>query len=154
MQHSRIILTTDEYVVKAVARSGDERSSKSRAYVSRVLAVLHDVRLRELEEQEASLGDRRFSERGEFPDVDKLYDRLNRRVATVYREIALDALRRLECGDFTGNFSRYAGCSCPCSPGVVLSRGYYSRIGDRMCQVDLFISPVDDPAVDTQLTLF
>lgn len=154
MQRSRIILTTDEYVVKAVARSSGERSSKSRAYVSGVLAALHDARLRELEEQEAALGDKRFSERGEFPDVDRLYDRLNRRVATVYREITLDALRRLECGDITGNFSRRAGCSCPCSPGVVLSHGYYSRIGDRLCQVDLYISPLVDPTVDAQLTLF
>src|SRR5690606_30594501 len=67
-------------------------------------------------------------------------DRLNRRIATVKREVALDAVRRLpRCGDVTARFSRYAGCSCPCSPGVVLSRPVYLEVGGVTRQVDFWV---------------
>ncbi|HEU4753643.1 MAG TPA: hypothetical protein VFU47_11090 [Armatimonadota bacterium] len=135
-----IVLYTDRYMVRALPRGARERASSSRLYVADEVASAADERLRELQKEESELGDRRFSTRGDFPDVDKLYDRLNRRIATVKREVALDAVRRLpRCGDVTARFSRYAGCSCPCSPGVVLSRPVYLEVGGVTRQVDFWV---------------
>lgn len=120
-----VLLITKKYIVTARPRSWNERSARSRVYVSDLLSD-QDEKLHALSEQEANLGDDRWSHRGEKPKVDKLYDRLNRRVATVKRQLALEAVRQLVgYENINGSFSRYAGCSCKCSPGVVLGRHVY-----------------------------
>lgn len=94
---------------------------KTRVYVSD--DVLTGERWVELHDAEENLGERRFATRGQFPDVDRLYDRLNREIMRQKRNVALYAVEQaLGLEDVTGRFSRHAGCSCACSPGVVLDR--------------------------------
>lgn len=65
----------------------------------------------------------RYTVRGEDPEIDKLFDRWNRWVVKLSRPAALEAARWLAGGDEVRvNFSRHAGCSCPCSPGLVADR--------------------------------
>src|SRR5687767_4968507 len=56
------------------------------------LASERDATLRELEAREANLGGQRFSTRGDFPDVDKLYDDMNGRRFEVWLDITREAL--------------------------------------------------------------
>lgn len=66
--------------------------------------------------------------RGEAPEVDKAYDAFNRAFTKAWRAEAQAALKALieaeprlaELGQAKLRFSRFAGCSCPCSPGGVL----------------------------------
>lgn len=104
--------------------------ANTRVYVTDKLAE-QDETLKQLTTQEENLGEKRFSTRGEFPDVDKLYDRINRRIATVKREIAQQALlaRGLINENVRVRFSRHAGCSCSCSPGVVVHDVIYDENG-------------------------
>jgi hypothetical protein len=61
--------------------------------------------------------------RGEFPEVDKAYDRFNRakvRIMKAHLAAAMEA-DLLPSGDrVKPRFSKKAGCSCPCSPGFIL----------------------------------
>lgn len=62
-----------------------------------------------------------WTQRGEYPEVDKAWDRYNRALVkgwgNVMREVA----------DLTGvdtfRYSRYAGCTCPCSSGFIAKSG-------------------------------
>lgn len=126
------------YVITAKVRRHGERASRSRVYVSAQVANERDRRLRELVDAEAALGDRRFADRGVHQDVDELYDKLNRRIAYVERVIAVEAARKLSGNDeITGKYSRWAGCSCGCSPGVVLDRAVCD---DEGRQLDMWIT--------------
>jgi hypothetical protein len=97
----------------------------TRVYVDGTTSAKQD----ELSAQEANLGDKRYSTRGEFPEVDALYRSLNREygknavraAATVVSALMLDDVLGAVTG-LTFKFSRKAGCSCPCSPGVVASQ--------------------------------
>lgn len=108
----------------------DDKFIKTRVYVTDEVSNESDEKLRELQAEEEVLGSRRWSTRGEFPDVDKLYDQLNRAIGRVKREVAVSAARKIAVDDtITGRFSRKAGCSCPCSPGVILDRVLYYNNG-------------------------
>ena len=135
-----VVLTTDTYRLTCVPRSRRDRVAKSRVYVADLLAEQSDEQLRKLSAQEADLGKLRWSQRGENADVDKLYDRLNRRIATVKRRMALDAVRKISgYANVNGNFSRNAGCSCGCSPGVILDREVHMTIDGYPHCVDLWL---------------
>lgn len=61
-----------------------------------------------------------YSIRGENKDLDRAWDAYNKRI----KKFQLAAFRVLHDrgilpGLFPYTFSRYAGCSCPCSPGVI-----------------------------------
>lgn len=65
-------------------------------------------------------------ERGEDPENDRAYDGFNRRYIKAARaelKAVLAALAEAGMVDAgaTASFSRHAGCSCPCSPGFILS---------------------------------
>jgi len=143
----RVALTTDAYRLTYVPRSTRDPVASSRVYVADSLAEQSDEQLRELSAQEADLGKLRWSQRGENADVDKLYDRLNRRIATVKRRMALDAVREIPgYVNVEGDFSRYAGCSCGCSPGVILDQEVHMMIDGRSHCVDLWLEAksIDD----------
>ncbi len=80
-----------------------------------------------LASQEAALEDRRWSHRGDYPDVDDLYDRMNGRFEEAATRIAGElAPAILDTVEGTGldpnglRFDMYAGCECGrCTPGVV-----------------------------------
>jgi hypothetical protein len=102
------------------------RTPKTRVYIDGDLITRTDATYADLEAQEENLGDRRWATKGQHPDVDTLYNRLNRRYATVSRTLATAALTRLG-GKFAAaadglKFSRNAGCTtCTCSPGNIAS---------------------------------
>lgn len=128
MQQSEIVIAkTDKWIITAQYRNCKyDRPSRSRIYVSNSLIETGDSRIAELQAQEAALGERRFAQRGKYLDVDSLYDMLNRAIASAKRKYALEALHTIdEWSDVTGRFSRTAGCTCGCSPGVVLDRELY-----------------------------
>jgi hypothetical protein len=113
--------------------------ANTRVYVAEQLALTRDERLRDLYEQERNLGATRNATRGLYPTVDRLYNTLNRQHARVAVTIAVDELTRQELipADVTGKHSKYAGCSCPCSPGVILSRRIISEDG---CPLDFWLT--------------
>lgn len=87
--------------------------------------------------------------RGEDKEQDRAYDRYNR----AYRKEAIGLAARvvpalvaagmLSRSDmpFSAKYSKTAGCSCPCSPGVVLSHALYGA-GSSYQRYDVHISPV------------
>ena len=102
-------------------------------------------KLVELEAAEAALGERRWSTKGKFPEVDTLYKRLNRMVGRVKSQASKELVRilsaALELEDVqmphtTQKFSRYAGCSCTCSPGVILG----ARFSHEGRGFDIYVS--------------
>lgn len=112
--------------------SGDSGDDTPRfVSIENELATQRDDTLREMEAREENLGDQRWSTRGEFPDVDKLYDEMNGRRfdawVAVTRE-AVTAIASLFDRDVTEALDgaagdAYAGCrTCKCSPGVSLAR--------------------------------
>ena len=60
-----------------------------------------------------------YTERGKYPEVDRAFDRMNRRIIAEKRAVLEAALRRLVGGleALELQFSRQAGCGCGCSPG-------------------------------------
>jgi hypothetical protein len=125
-----------------VPRDVDDRrawSKTTRVYVGDDCNFLaaDAYKLVELEAAEAALGERQCSTKGEFPEVDTLYKRLNRMVGRVKVQAAKELVRILSAAlelenvrmpHTTQKFSRYAGCSCPCSPGVILVPGSPTRV--------------------------
>ena len=64
-----------------------------------------------------------------------------RRPHDLYRAPALDALRRIGLDEVKMNWSQYAGCSCPCSPGFILT-------GGPTMGIDIWITVPGLPTVD------
>lgn len=143
-------ITFEDYVVEIRQRRfhhgmrPSEYHANTRVYVSSkvVMAKATDKLLR-LDKEEAELGERRWAEKGKFPEVDKLYAQLNREYAKVAREIATEAVQKIlvpgrQRDTISARFSRRAGCSCPCSPGVILSQ--VVRVDSTSAPVDIWIS--------------
>lgn len=84
--------------------------------------------------------------RGDYPETDKMFDRLNRQVIKNERalvEAAIAASPELAAlvGSTKLHFSRHAGCSCPCSPGFIAASHIEAIVGDRLGNVtDIWIS--------------
>lgn len=85
-------------------------------------------------------------DRGEDKANDQAYDRHNRLYAKLSKQVAMEAVVGLiETGkldrvgqELKASFSRTAGCSCPCSPGVVLNSLLFIAADSRRC--DIYIS--------------
>jgi hypothetical protein len=78
-----------------------------------------------------------YSIRGEDKDLDRAWDKYNRRLVSCQRA-ALEALKAAEVLDYSkASFSRYAGCTCPCSPGWNMTdlkfQGMYATRWDVWC---------------------
>lgn len=91
---------------------------------------------------EIKTGELLITRRDEFPDVDRAWDRFNRGIVDAQRQIILDALTDAPGIAFgpgtTFSYSKYAGCSCPCSPGFIVK---HDRQRSRVYLNDL---PIDD----------
>lgn len=87
--------------------------------------------------------------KGEDPENDRAYARYNReykKQAVAFAARVVPAL--IEAGlierlpkAFGGQFSKYAGCSCPCSQGVVMNQGVFRTANGR--RVDIHVSPIE-----------
>jgi hypothetical protein len=128
MDTDLIEISADEYTIRIRQRDLHEHNPAPRVYVADRVAEARSTDLADLERQESDLGERRFAERGQFADVDDLYDRLNdetMRVKTLIAREVLASLHLMVDGDLDtaigrAFFSRKAGGDmCPCSPGVV-----------------------------------
>lgn len=65
--------------------------------------------------------DHPYTRRGEFPNIDKAFDRMNREIVTHKRRVLVAFLTQLglDPAAFDLKFSRKAGCRCGCSPGFI-----------------------------------
>jgi hypothetical protein len=133
-QHGRVIVRPEgadyEVCLHPFISSGDGDDTPRFLSVESELATDRDATLREMEAREENLGDQRWSTRGVYADVDKLYDDMNSRRFEVWLEIAREALTtvasvfdRDPAESLDGaRGDAYAGCrTCKCSPGVTLS---------------------------------
>jgi hypothetical protein len=132
------IMVTDRYQVVSFPCNKHRELHASRVYVDSLL-VARDEQVYALVAQKIVLGGIRQSRHGKSSKIDEVCDRLNRRSVDVQRELALDVVHHIDDGryaDLDGYFSQYAGCSCPCSPGIILTGPVY--VND--VQVDLCVS--------------
>lgn len=118
-----------------------EYHAATRVYVDANCLPVVSEKYSDLAFQEENLGDRRWSEIGLFPEVDALYKRLNREHARAANQVAqvvlaLDIEGLSVPAAMKTRFSRRAGCSCPCSPGVILPNAL--RLGGA--PVDIWVS--------------
>jgi hypothetical protein len=83
--------------------------------------------------------------RGDYPDVDKEFDRFNGQRVAAERMLLkwLMPLIDAELSKARFDWSNYAGCSCPCSPGFIVSN---VRRHDRV-DYDLWIMSRDEKIV-------
>lgn len=82
-----------------------------------------------------------YTTRGQFPEVDKAWDRANRDYARMAREVASQALAGVGLRlPERMKYSRRAGCTCPCSPGIVTSGMFVPGLGDN---VDIWVTVSD-----------
>jgi hypothetical protein len=119
--------TDHDYLIVLTPRISDD--DHPHVIVDDDLAQAQNDVLADLARQEEALDDLRYATRGEFPEVDALYDEMNQHIVDTKTTIAQTAVAQLS-GIVEGNvdraveraeFSRYAGCTvCPCSPGVIL----------------------------------
>lgn len=87
-----------------------------------------------------------YTIKGQDPENDAAWRRYNRAeiklmriaiqkgIARFYSETDADIAGLLGCGLDKFDFSRYAGCSCPCSPGFIMERMAYMD-GRRIHQI-------------------
>ena len=70
-----------------------------------------------------------YTSRGEYPALDKAFDKMNREIVAAKTEVFKTALLALGMDEASVEakgavkFSRKAGCSCGCSPGFLLNVG-------------------------------
>jgi len=64
-----------------------------------------------------------YTLRGEYPELDKAFDKMNREIVAEKRKVLRAVLKALGEEDVKDSFSRKAGCKCGCSPGFIL-KGY------------------------------
>lgn len=112
--------TTDAYTITFCPRPDRPHSV---VFVDPAVAGASDLVLAALAEQETRLGERRWAQRGQYRDVDELYDKLNAQIAAAGERIAREAITTLigsAAAAAGAEHSRYAGCrDCPCTPGVI-----------------------------------
>lgn len=145
--NERIVLTGETYQLSIRFAEVGERDKATRVYVNADVYIGNgtDLVLDALVEAEKNLGDKRSSSRGDYPEVDGLYDAMNSRIRKAEVKAVKDILA-LFLPDLDTEGARYsakAGCSCPCSPGVVLKTAY--RIDSyRVQQVWISKIPTDN----------
>ena len=114
---------TENYTIHICTAAWDDRSKKCRVYSDGETPVNFT------EAWAADAADGGPKRRGERPEVDKLFDRLNHQVIKNKRESLDDAIFESELlADLVYGrklvFSRLAGCSCGCSAGFVMEGDY------------------------------
>jgi len=97
--------------------------------------------------EETVLGERpKVTRRGEFPDVDKAWDAYNKQHKRIVRDAIVATLNemvghRYEVKSSDVRYSRKAGCTCPCSPGFILSDDLTSAL-EQACGTAVGIADV------------
>ncbi len=62
-----------------------------------------------------------YTKKGEWPPLDKAFNKMNREIVEAKRKLLDKALKALDISiEKKPSFSRKAGCSCGCSPGFIL----------------------------------
>jgi len=109
-----------EFTVTVHTKVWDEKATRTRLYVSGEQDVDFSAAY------EADYADGGPKPRGERPEVDKLYDQLNRQVVRNKKALLAEAKQQEPIAELLGEakmtFSRKAGCSCGCSAGYILDR--------------------------------
>lgn len=86
-----------------------------------------------------------YSEKGEYPTLDKAWKKYNRMEVKSMTGVLEAACKALGLTIESVKFSRFAGCSCPCSPGFIVKfqgiPGYF----------DLFVGEKKEPKVEPEL---
>jgi len=108
-----------EFEISIRTRAWDEKAKRTRLYVSGEEDVDFSAAY------EADRADGGPQPRGQRPEVDKMFDALNRQVVRNQKKVALEAIAAIEplaelVGKQKMTFSRKAGCSCGCSPAFIL----------------------------------
>lgn len=83
-----------------------------------------------------------YTAKGEYPTLDKAWKQYNKMEVVSMRGLLDAACTAMGLKIESVKFSRYAGCSCPCSPGFIVSftgiPGYF----------DLFVGEKEEPKVE------
>lgn len=82
-----------------------------------------------------------YTTRKDFPEVDKAWDAANRDYARMAREVTAQALAGVGLSVPKMRYSRHAGCTCPCSPGIITDGLFVPGLGD---QIDLWVTVSDE----------
>lgn len=82
-----------------------------------------------------------YTTRKDFPEVDKAWDAANRDYARMAREVTAQALVGVGLHVPKMRYSRHAGCTCPCSPGIITDGMFVPGLGD---QIDLWVTVSDE----------
>jgi len=111
----------DEFTISIRTRAWDEKSKRTRLYVAGEEPVDFTAAY------EADRADGGPQPRGQRPEVDKLFDALNRQVVKNQKKVALEAVASIPAlaeliEDCKMTFSKKAGCSCGCSPAFILDQ--------------------------------
>ena len=134
---NRTILTADGFTVSIDhhPRFTYKRPTKARIYVSGEESVDFTEAYAMQRENEAAYSaanpERPFYGKGDFPEEDKLFAKLNRQVVknqkAVFEEACqtVEGLAELFLPENTLTFSRTAGCGCGCSPAFVPKAGLF-----------------------------
>ena len=130
---NRTILTADGFTVSIDhhSRYSYKRPTKARIYVSGEESVDFTEAYAMQRENEAAYSaanpERPFYGKGDFPEEDKLFAKLNRQVVKNQKAVIEEALQTVEGLDFLADnpltFSKKAGCGCGCSPAFVVKEG-------------------------------
>jgi hypothetical protein len=117
----------------------DDKERKTRVYVYGE----DDVDFTEANAAEKAALDRdgHWPRRGDYPDTDKMFDRLNRQVVKNKKNLIAEVGEHIEhvAGLLDGrklNFSRKAGCSCPCSPGFITDTYLYTAVAGQRRRIN------------------
>jgi hypothetical protein len=144
MIDNEITIETSDMTIKVIGRifkrgmTTKEYYSKTRVYVWQV-ADLPEMKL-----VDATLPTPK--DHGVDLENDKAYARRNRLYAKLTREAAERAIAILseqlgftnDMSEIKCRFSRHAGCSCPCSPGVIASQRL--RVASNSRGVDIYVT--------------
>ena len=139
----RAYLRAGDITVQVVlAKNSWERTEQKKARVS----VSGEVDVDFTAAYEADRADGGPKPRGERPEVDKMFDRLNRQVIANKRDVVSEAVASLPelatlLDGIKLHFSRTAGCACGCSPAFVASQHIRVSVDGRTRNVtDIFVS--------------
>lgn len=97
--------------------------------------------------KETVLGERpEVTRRGDFPEVDKAWDRYNKQHVRIVRDAIVAVLNemvgyRYDVKAADVRFSRKAGCTCNCSPGFILSDDLRDALEDA-CGTEVGLADV------------
>jgi hypothetical protein len=134
-----------EMVPRKLTAPDAEFNARTRVYIDTSVATARSAQMAELIERSDNLPcDQQIAMTGDFPEVDKLQRKVRRETARIKREIAEEIVGQLIAQSILRPtaetlmfaFSQTAGCSCSCSPGVIVNN---TMLHDAR-PVDIFVN--------------